>query len=98
MFSFVFNERKRSVSGVGPGPRASRTERPVGLSPPVDKEEPCPMSEAWDVDQGLITKLKEQYRKERKGKKGVKSKSTRAAPSPPSLTSSTGLETKEKEN
>ncbi|XP_060773125.1 striatin-like [Neoarius graeffei] len=29
-------------------------------------------SEAWDVDQGLITKLKEQYRKERKGKKGVK--------------------------
>ncbi|KAJ3609916.1 hypothetical protein NHX12_022010, partial [Muraenolepis orangiensis] len=29
-------------------------------------------SEAWDVDPGLITKLKEQYRKERKGKKGVK--------------------------
>ncbi|XP_007230223.3 striatin isoform X1 [Astyanax mexicanus] len=28
--------------------------------------------QAWDVDQGLITKLKEQYRKERKGKKGVK--------------------------
>uniref|UniRef100_A0A8C9VJA6 Striatin n=1 Tax=Scleropages formosus TaxID=113540 RepID=A0A8C9VJA6_SCLFO len=37
-----------------------------------DKEEPCPVSEAWDVDQGLISKLKEQYRKERKGKKGVK--------------------------
>ncbi|KAL4641371.1 striatin isoform X2 [Arapaima gigas] len=37
-----------------------------------DKEESCPMSEAWDVDQGLISKLKEQYRKERKGKKGVK--------------------------
>lgn len=29
---------------------------------------------AWDVDQGLIAQLKEQYRKERKGKKGVKSK------------------------
>ncbi|XP_030627625.1 striatin isoform X2 [Chanos chanos] len=28
--------------------------------------------EQWDVDQGLISKLKEQYRKERKGKKGVK--------------------------
>uniref|UniRef100_A0AAY5F2C0 Striatin n=1 Tax=Electrophorus electricus TaxID=8005 RepID=A0AAY5F2C0_ELEEL len=38
----------------------------------VDKEEHSPMSEAWEVDQGLISKLKEQYRKERKGKKGVK--------------------------
>uniref|UniRef100_A0AAY4EMV1 Striatin, calmodulin binding protein n=1 Tax=Denticeps clupeoides TaxID=299321 RepID=A0AAY4EMV1_9TELE len=28
--------------------------------------------EAWDVDQDLISRLKEQYRKERKGKKGVK--------------------------
>uniref|UniRef100_A0AAY5EJH7 Striatin n=1 Tax=Electrophorus electricus TaxID=8005 RepID=A0AAY5EJH7_ELEEL len=37
-----------------------------------DKEEHSPMSEAWEVDQGLISKLKEQYRKERKGKKGVK--------------------------
>uniref|UniRef100_A0AAR2LB65 Striatin n=1 Tax=Pygocentrus nattereri TaxID=42514 RepID=A0AAR2LB65_PYGNA len=37
-----------------------------------DTEEQSPMSEAWDVDQGLISKLKEQYRKERKGKKGVK--------------------------
>lgn len=27
------------------------------------------------MDPGLITKLKEQYKKERKGKKGVKSKS-----------------------
>uniref|UniRef100_A0A665TGY0 Striatin n=1 Tax=Echeneis naucrates TaxID=173247 RepID=A0A665TGY0_ECHNA len=27
---------------------------------------------SWDVDQGLINQLKEQYRKERKGKKGVK--------------------------
>lgn len=50
--------------------------------PHLEKEEQCPMSEAWDVDQGLITKLKEQYRKERKGKKGVKSKSSRAVPLP----------------
>uniref|UniRef100_A0A8C9V267 Striatin, calmodulin binding protein n=1 Tax=Scleropages formosus TaxID=113540 RepID=A0A8C9V267_SCLFO len=42
------------------------------VSPVIEKDEQCPMSEAWDVDQGLITKLKEQYRKERKGKKGVK--------------------------
>uniref|UniRef100_A0A672JA35 Uncharacterized protein n=1 Tax=Salarias fasciatus TaxID=181472 RepID=A0A672JA35_SALFA len=39
-----------------------------------EKDEQGPISEAWDVDPGLITKLKEQYRKERKGKKGVKSK------------------------
>uniref|UniRef100_A0A7N6AHX3 Striatin n=1 Tax=Anabas testudineus TaxID=64144 RepID=A0A7N6AHX3_ANATE len=38
-----------------------------------EKEEPSPLGEmAWDVDQGLIAQLKEQYRKERKGKKGVK--------------------------
>ncbi|XP_061645789.1 striatin-like isoform X3 [Phyllopteryx taeniolatus] len=37
-----------------------------------DKDEHGPISEAWDVDPSLITKLKEQYRKERKGKKGVK--------------------------
>ncbi|XP_022616332.1 LOW QUALITY PROTEIN: striatin-like [Seriola dumerili] len=37
-----------------------------------EKEE-SPLGElAWDVDQGLIAQLKEQYRKERKGKKGVK--------------------------
>ncbi|XP_048125379.1 striatin-like isoform X2 [Alosa alosa] len=36
------------------------------------EKEDHPMGEAWDVDQGLITKLKEQYRKERKGRKGVK--------------------------
>lgn len=43
---------------------------------PVEKEEQSPLGEmAWDVDQGLIAQLKEQYRKERKGKKGVKSKS-----------------------
>lgn len=45
------------------------------LSPYVERDEQGPISEAWDVDQGLITKLKEQYRKERKGKKGAKSKS-----------------------
>uniref|UniRef100_A0A8C4HG47 Striatin N-terminal domain-containing protein n=1 Tax=Dicentrarchus labrax TaxID=13489 RepID=A0A8C4HG47_DICLA len=40
---------------------------------PVEKEEQSPLGElAWDVDQGLIAQLKEQYRKERKGKKGVK--------------------------
>uniref|UniRef100_A0A669CDL8 Striatin n=1 Tax=Oreochromis niloticus TaxID=8128 RepID=A0A669CDL8_ORENI len=37
-----------------------------------EKDEQGPISEAWDVDPGLITKLKEQYKKERKGKKGVK--------------------------
>ncbi|MBN3309181.1 STRN protein, partial [Amia calva] len=50
-----------------------RTEQDASdLSPCLEKEEQCPMPEAWDVDQGLITKLKEQYKKERKGKKGVK--------------------------
>ncbi|CAF92879.1 unnamed protein product [Tetraodon nigroviridis] len=35
--------------------------------------EPPPLGElSWDVDQGLLAQLKEQYRKERKGKKGVK--------------------------
>ncbi|CAJ1052790.1 striatin isoform X1 [Xyrichtys novacula] len=38
-----------------------------------EKEEQSPLGElAWDVDQGLIAQLKEQYKKERKGKKGVK--------------------------
>uniref|UniRef100_A0A8C3AJX8 Striatin n=1 Tax=Cyclopterus lumpus TaxID=8103 RepID=A0A8C3AJX8_CYCLU len=37
-----------------------------------EKDEQGPISEAWEVDPGMITKLKEQYRKERKGKKGVK--------------------------
>uniref|UniRef100_A0AAR2JIZ1 Striatin n=1 Tax=Pygocentrus nattereri TaxID=42514 RepID=A0AAR2JIZ1_PYGNA len=36
---------------------------------------------AWDVDQSLITKLKEQYRKERKGKKGVKMEAITFPPS-----------------
>lgn len=40
----------------------------------VDKDDLSPTTEVWDVDQGLISKLKEQYKKERKGKKGVKSK------------------------
>lgn len=42
----------------------------------VDKDDlpPTTDTEVWDVDQGLISKLKEQYKKERKGKKGVKSK------------------------
>nr|KAF6487710.1 striatin 3 [Rousettus aegyptiacus] len=38
----------------------------------VDKDDLSPTTEVWDVDQGLISKLKEQYKKERKGKKGVK--------------------------
>uniref|UniRef100_A0AAQ5X080 Striatin n=1 Tax=Amphiprion ocellaris TaxID=80972 RepID=A0AAQ5X080_AMPOC len=42
-----------------------------------EKEDQPPLGDlAWDVDQGLIAQLKEQYRKERKGKKGVKSKSS----------------------
>ncbi|KAJ8392482.1 hypothetical protein AAFF_G00076070 [Aldrovandia affinis] len=50
----------------------SPESRSAGDGTDWEKEEQCPMPEAWDVDQGLITKLKEQYRKERKGKKGVK--------------------------
>ncbi|KAJ8285040.1 hypothetical protein COCON_G00038900 [Conger conger] len=50
----------------------SPESRSAGDGTDWEKEEQCPMSEAWDVDQNLITKLKEQYRKERKGKKGVK--------------------------
>ncbi|KAK1886286.1 Striatin [Dissostichus eleginoides] len=38
-----------------------------------EKDDPSsPGDLAWDVDQGLIAQLKEQYRKERKGKKGIK--------------------------
>ncbi|XP_013365837.1 PREDICTED: striatin-3 isoform X3 [Chinchilla lanigera] len=37
-----------------------------------DKDDLSSTAEVWDVDQGLISKLKEQYKKERKGKKGVK--------------------------
>ncbi|XP_062320358.1 striatin-like isoform X1 [Osmerus eperlanus] len=50
----------------------SPESRSAGDGTDWEKDEQGPMSEAWDVDQGLITKLKEQYRKERKGKKGVK--------------------------
>ncbi|XP_028827538.1 striatin [Denticeps clupeoides] len=38
----------------------------------MDWEKEETPGEAWDVDQDLISRLKEQYRKERKGKKGVK--------------------------
>uniref|UniRef100_A0A670ILE8 Striatin n=1 Tax=Podarcis muralis TaxID=64176 RepID=A0A670ILE8_PODMU len=41
----------------------------------------CLMPEAWNVDQGVITKLKEQYKKERKGKKGVKMEALTFPPS-----------------
>lgn len=40
----------------------------------VDKDDLSPTTEVWDVAQGLISKLKEQYKKEQKGKKGVKNK------------------------
>lgn len=40
----------------------------------VDKDDLSPTAEVWDVDQGLMSKLKEQYKKERKGKRGAKSK------------------------
>uniref|UniRef100_A0A4W3GMP5 Striatin n=1 Tax=Callorhinchus milii TaxID=7868 RepID=A0A4W3GMP5_CALMI len=46
--------------------------RSAGDGTELEKEDMCPTPESWDVDQGLITKLKEQYKKERKGKKGVK--------------------------
>ncbi len=38
----------------------------------TDKKDLSP-SEEWGVDEKLISKLKEQYRKERKGKKGIQS-------------------------
>uniref|UniRef100_A0A672YV74 Striatin-like n=1 Tax=Sphaeramia orbicularis TaxID=375764 RepID=A0A672YV74_9TELE len=50
----------------------SPESRGTGDGTDWEKDEHGPISEAWDVDPGLITKLKEQYRKERKGKKGVK--------------------------
>ncbi|KAG7462845.1 hypothetical protein MATL_G00189100 [Megalops atlanticus] len=51
---------------------SSPDSRGSGDGTDLEKEDQCPMSEAWIVDQSLITKLKEQYRQERKGKKGVK--------------------------
>ncbi|XP_036606482.1 striatin isoform X1 [Trichosurus vulpecula] len=50
--------------------------RSVGDGTEWEKEDQCLMPEAWNVDQGVITKLKEQYKKERKGKKAVKRKTT----------------------
>ena len=38
----------------------------------IEKKDLSP-TEEWGVDQQLISKLKEQYKKERKGKKGVQS-------------------------
>ncbi|KAM9187795.1 striatin isoform 3-T3 [Dugong dugon] len=46
--------------------------RSAGDGTDWEKEDQSLMPEAWNVDQGVITKLKEQYKKERKGKKGVK--------------------------
>ncbi|XP_043914501.1 striatin isoform X2 [Protopterus annectens] len=46
--------------------------RSAGDGTDWEKDDQCPIPENWDVDQGLISKLKEQYKKERKGKKGVK--------------------------
>ncbi|XP_054976031.1 striatin isoform X1 [Sorex araneus] len=46
--------------------------RSAGDGTDWEKEDQGLVPEAWNVDQGVITKLKEQYRKERKGKKGVK--------------------------
>uniref|UniRef100_A0A5F8H3V3 Striatin n=1 Tax=Monodelphis domestica TaxID=13616 RepID=A0A5F8H3V3_MONDO len=50
--------------------------RSAGDGTEWEKEDQCLMPEAWNVDQGVITKLKEQYKKERKGKKAVKRKTT----------------------
>ncbi|XP_068607553.1 striatin-like [Brachionichthys hirsutus] len=56
--------------------------------PPPSSSSPCwsleeeeqrpPGDPSWEVDQGLLARLKEQYRKERKGKMGVKRKSRAA--------------------
>ncbi|XP_055981679.1 striatin [Sorex fumeus] len=46
--------------------------RSAGDGTDWEKEDQGLVPEAWNVDQGVITKLKEQYKKERKGKKGVK--------------------------
>lgn len=50
------------------------TEERLFVSLCLEKEDQCLTPEAWNVDQGVISRLKEQYKKERKGKKGVKSK------------------------
>lgn len=75
----------KAVGRAGRQPRQFLNSLSVWFcSPCVEKDEQGPISEAWDVDPGLITKLKEQYKKERKGKKGVKSKSCEALPPPSS--------------
>ncbi|KAM8852171.1 striatin-like isoform 1-T1 [Synchiropus picturatus] len=50
----------------------SPESRGTGDGTDWEKDDQDPISEAWDVDPGMIIKLKEQYKKERKGKKGVK--------------------------
>ncbi|MBZ3876916.1 Striatin [Sciurus carolinensis] len=55
--------------------------RSAGDGTDWEKEDQCLMPEAWNVDQGVITKLKEQYKKERKGKKGVKMEALTFPPS-----------------
>ncbi|CAB1338702.1 unnamed protein product, partial [Coregonus sp. 'balchen'] len=52
----------------------SPESRSAGNGADWEEEEQTAMSEAWDVDPGLITKLKEEYRKERKGKRPNRSK------------------------
>uniref|UniRef100_A0AAR2LSF6 Striatin n=1 Tax=Pygocentrus nattereri TaxID=42514 RepID=A0AAR2LSF6_PYGNA len=71
-FDFLASSEDMEGSSESPG---------TGDTADWDKEEQSPMSEAWDVDQGLISKLKEQYRKERKGKKGVKMEALTFPPS-----------------
>lgn len=44
--------------------------RSAGDGTDWEKEDQCLTPEAWNVDQGVITRLKEQYKKERKGKAG----------------------------
>uniref|UniRef100_A0A673M8T8 Striatin n=1 Tax=Sinocyclocheilus rhinocerous TaxID=307959 RepID=A0A673M8T8_9TELE len=64
-FDFLANSEDME----GPSEAPSSGERAE-----CEKQEQSPSSESWDVDEGLISKLKEQYKKERKGKKGAKSK------------------------
>uniref|UniRef100_A0A673MC87 Striatin n=1 Tax=Sinocyclocheilus rhinocerous TaxID=307959 RepID=A0A673MC87_9TELE len=62
-FDFLANSEDME----GPSEAPSSGERAE-----CEKQEQSPSSESWDVDEGLISKLKEQYKKERKGKKGAK--------------------------
>uniref|UniRef100_A0A8C8MER2 Striatin n=1 Tax=Oncorhynchus tshawytscha TaxID=74940 RepID=A0A8C8MER2_ONCTS len=47
----------------------SPESRSAGNGTKWEEEQQTAMSGTWDMDQGLISKLKEEYRKERKGKK-----------------------------